>query len=123
MLLHEVTEPIGHWDRFNVASILVVAAVRVDAARADKIFVAGAKREPLNTVPEIDRTVAESTAAFGVPEDVMTEPLAGHLRASLRDFVPHLRRGRGHAFGDIEFKEAEVAVREQGDIVIRIFVI
>ena len=50
----------------------------------------------------------------------MTEPLAGHLRAGQRDFMPHLRRSRGHALGDIEFKEAEFAVREQGDIVIRI---
>ena len=53
----------------------------------------------------------------------MAESLAGHLRASQRDIVPHLRSSRGHPFGDIEFKEAEFAVRKQGDVVIGIFVI
>src|ERR1035437_4385462 len=56
-------------------------------------------------------------------EDVMAESLAGHLRAGQRDLVPHLRSSRGHALGDIEFKETEFAVRKQGDIVIRILVI
>jgi hypothetical protein len=50
----------------------------------------------------------------------MAESLARHLRAGQWDFVPHLRGGRGHAFGDIEFEETELVIREQGDVVIRI---
>ena len=53
----------------------------------------------------------------------MAESLAGNLCAGQRDFVLHLRSSRGHPFGDIEFKEAELAVRKQGDVVIRILVI
>jgi hypothetical protein len=53
MLFHEVTEPVRHWDRFNVPGVLVVVAVRVEAAGTDQIFVVGTEREPLTALREV----------------------------------------------------------------------
>jgi hypothetical protein len=87
------------------------------------MLIAGAEREPFTTLREVDRAIAKSPAPFSVFENTMPESFAGHLRASQRDLVPHLRGRPGHALGDIEFKESEFAVCEQSDVVIRILIV